>query len=29
VRIPSTGATLMRGFMNTPRIYGVRATKSF
>ena len=29
VRIPSTGATLMRGFMNAPRTYGVRVTKSF
>lgn len=29
VRIPSTGATLMRGFMNTPRTYGVRVVKTF
>jgi iron complex outermembrane receptor protein len=29
VRIPSTGATLMRGFLNTPRTYGVRVVKNF
>jgi iron complex outermembrane receptor protein len=29
VRIPSTGATLMRGFLNTPRTYGVRIVKNF
>ena len=29
VRIPSTGATLFRGFMNTPRTYGVRVVKTF
>lgn len=29
VNIPATGATLFRGFMNTPRTYGVRVTKSF
>jgi iron complex outermembrane receptor protein len=29
VRIPSTGATLMRGFMNQPRTFGVRVVKNF
>ncbi|HEY2753328.1 TonB-dependent receptor [Phenylobacterium sp.] len=29
VRIPSTGATLMRGFMNTPRTFGLRVTKTY
>lgn len=29
VRNPTTGATLMRGFMNTPRTFGVRASKTF
>ncbi len=29
VRVPSTGATLYRGFVGAPRTWGVRATKSF
>jgi iron complex outermembrane receptor protein len=29
VRDPATGSTLMRGFMNTPRTFGVRASKTF
>ena len=29
VRVPSTGATLMRGFVGTPRTWGVRASKTF
>jgi iron complex outermembrane recepter protein len=29
VRVPATGATLLRGFMNTPRTYGVRIAKTF
>ncbi|CAN7521236.1 TonB-dependent receptor [Phenylobacterium sp. LjRoot219] len=29
VRDPTTGSTLMRGFMNTPRTFGVRASKTF
>jgi iron complex outermembrane receptor protein len=29
VRIPQTGATLLRGFLNTPRTYGVRIAKTF
>ena len=29
VRVPSTGATLMRGFLNAPRTYGVRDSKNF
>lgn len=29
VRVPATGATLMRGFVGTPRTVGVRLTKSF
>jgi iron complex outermembrane receptor protein len=29
VRNPATGYTLFRGFMGTPRTYGVRASKTF
>jgi iron complex outermembrane receptor protein len=29
VRNAATGATLLRGFMNTPRTWGVRVSKSF
>jgi iron complex outermembrane receptor protein len=29
VRDPATGRTLMRGFMNTPRTWGVRGSKTF
>jgi iron complex outermembrane receptor protein len=29
VRVPATGATLLRGFMNQPRTYGVRVAKTF
>jgi len=29
VRVPSTGATLMRGFVGTPRTWGMRASKTF
>ena len=29
VRVPATGATLMRGFMNPPRTFGVKVSKSF
>ena len=29
VRNPATGSTLMRGFMGTPRMYGVRVAKTF
>ena len=29
VRVPATGSTLMRGFVGSPRILGVRASKSF
>lgn len=29
VRVPSTGATLLRGFVGAPRTWGVRASKTF
>lgn len=29
VRVPATGATLMRGFVGAPRTWGVRAAKTF
>jgi iron complex outermembrane receptor protein len=29
VRVPATGATLLRGFLNTPRTFGVRIAKTF
>ena len=29
VRVPATGATLMRGFMTPPRTFGVKVSKSF
>jgi iron complex outermembrane recepter protein len=29
VRIPTTGATLLRGYMAAPRLYGVKVTKTF
>jgi iron complex outermembrane receptor protein len=29
VRVPATGATLLRGFVGAPRTWGVRASKTF
>jgi iron complex outermembrane receptor protein len=29
VRVPATGATLLRGYMAAPRLYGVKVTKTF